>query len=53
MMRHSRIELTMNTYTDSRLLDTSTAVESVPLLRTLAPLLGTKLSASESIRVNY
>ena len=43
MMRHSRIELTMNTYTDSRLLDTATAVESVPLLRTLAPTLAPNL----------
>ena len=37
MMRHSRIELTMNTYTDSRLLDTASAVESMQLLRTVAP----------------
>ncbi len=37
MMRHSRIELTMNTYTDSRLLDTAAAVESIALFRTVAP----------------
>ncbi len=37
MMRHSRIELTMNTYTDSRLLDTAAAVESIGLFRTVAP----------------
>ncbi len=29
-MRHSNISLTMNTYTDARLLDTSAAVESLP-----------------------
>ena len=31
-MRHSNIGLTMNTYTDARLLDTSAAVESLPSL---------------------
>ncbi len=31
-MRHSNISLTMNTYTDARLLDTSAAVESLPSL---------------------
>jgi len=36
-MRHSNISLTMNTYTDTRLLDTASAVESIQLLRTLAP----------------
>ena len=36
-MRHSNISLTMNTYTDSRLLDTASAVESMQLLRNLAP----------------
>ena len=36
-MRHSNISLTMNTYTDSRLLDTAAAVESMGLLRKLAP----------------
>ena len=36
-MRHSNISLTMNTYVDSRLLDTASAIESIPLLRTLAP----------------
>jgi integrase len=36
-MRHSNISLTMNTYTDSRLLDIASAVESIQLLRTLAP----------------
>jgi len=36
-MRHSNISLTMNTYTDSRLLDTAAAVESISVLRTLAP----------------
>ncbi|WP_246106110.1 tyrosine-type recombinase/integrase [Rosistilla ulvae] len=30
VMRHSRIELTMNTYTDERLLETSAAVEHLP-----------------------
>jgi len=32
-MRHSDIMLTMNTYTDARLLDTAAAVESLPMLR--------------------
>jgi len=32
-MRHSNISLTMGTYTDSRLLDTAAAVESLPMLR--------------------
>ena len=36
-MRHSNISLTMNTYTDSRLLDIASAVESIQLFRTLAP----------------
>ncbi len=39
-MRHSNISLTMNTYTDARLLDTSAAVASLPdlpLARTVAP----------------
>ena len=39
-MRHSNISLTMNTYTDARLLDTAAAVESLPnlpLSRTVAP----------------
>ena len=31
-MRHSNISLTMNTYTDARLLDTSAAVELLPSL---------------------
>ena len=31
-MRHSDISLTMNTYTDSNLLDTAAAVESLPIL---------------------
>ena len=31
-MRHSNISLTMNTYTDARLLDTAAAVESLPNL---------------------
>ena len=31
-MRHSDIALTMNTYTDARLLDTAEAVESLPSL---------------------
>lgn len=35
-MRHSDIKLTMNTYTDARLLDTASAVESLPNLP-LAP----------------
>ena len=39
-MRHSNISLTMNTYTDARLLDTSAAVESLPSLP-LAPRLVT------------
>ena len=43
-MRHSDIKLTMNTYTDSRLLDTAEAVESLPIVRgkaarQLAPML--------------
>jgi hypothetical protein len=33
MMRHSKLELTMNTYTDARLLDTASAIESVNILR--------------------
>ncbi|WP_231691244.1 site-specific integrase [Aureliella helgolandensis] len=36
-MRHSNISLTMNVYTDARLLDTASAVESLDLLRTVAP----------------
>ena len=39
-MRHSNISLTMNTYTDARLLDTASAVESLPnlpLSRNVAP----------------
>ncbi len=36
-MRHSNIALTMGTYTDARLLDTAQAVESLPMMRTLAP----------------
>lgn len=32
-MRHSNISLTMNTYTDARLLDTAAAIESIGLLR--------------------
>ena len=44
LMRHSNINLTMNTYTDSRLLDKASAIESIDILRpelapTLAPLL--------------
>ena len=43
-MRHSDISLTMNTYTDARLLDTAAAVEALPIarktdLRELAPTL--------------
>jgi hypothetical protein len=34
-IRHSKIELTMNTYTDAKLLDTSAAVESLPDLPSL------------------
>ncbi len=36
-MRHSDIQLTMGTYTDARLLDTQSAVESIPVLRPVAP----------------
>ena len=36
-MRHSNISLTMNTYTDSKLLDVASAVESIDALRTVAP----------------
>lgn len=36
-MRHSSLALTMGTYTDARLLDTAGAVESIGLLRTVAP----------------
>ncbi len=32
-MRHSKLELTMTTYTDTRLLDTAGAIESLPVLR--------------------
>ncbi|WP_145304505.1 tyrosine-type recombinase/integrase [Crateriforma conspicua] len=32
-MRHSKLELTMTTYTDARLLDTAGAVESLPIVR--------------------
>lgn len=35
-MRHSDLKLTMNTYTDARLVDTASAVESLPNLP-LAP----------------
>jgi len=34
-MRHSNISLTMGTYTDARLLDTSEAIESLPIFRNL------------------
>ena len=36
-MRHSDIALTMNTYTDARLLDTAEAVEALPIARDGAP----------------
>ena len=36
-MRHSDIALTMNTYTDARLLDTAEAVEALPIARDDAP----------------
>ena len=36
-MRHSDITLTMNTYTDARLLDTAEAVEALPIAREDAP----------------
>ncbi len=32
-MRHSNISLTMGTYTDARLLDTSEAIEALPIIR--------------------
>ncbi|MGB0598249.1 MAG: tyrosine-type recombinase/integrase [Rubripirellula sp.] len=41
-MRHSDIDLTMNTYTDASLLDTNEAIESLPIVRDqkeLAPML--------------
>ena len=38
-MRHSSIDLTMNTYTDPRMLDVQGAVESLPELSWLAPTL--------------
>ena len=38
-MRHSSIDLTMNTYTDPRMLDVQGAVETLPELSWLAPLL--------------
>ncbi len=40
-MRHSKLDLTMNVYTDSRLLDTASAVEALPnlpLSRPVAPM---------------
>jgi len=37
-MRHSDISLTMNTYTDARLLDTADAIESLGILRESDPL---------------
>ncbi len=33
-MRHSNIALTMETYTDARLLDTAEAIEALPMIRT-------------------
>jgi hypothetical protein len=36
-MRHSNISLTMNTYTDARLLDTATAIESMTVLKHCRP----------------
>jgi len=36
-MRHSDISLTMNTYTDARLLDTAEAIESLGIVRESAP----------------
>jgi len=38
-MRHSSIDLTMNVYTDPRMLDVQGAVESLPELSSLAPML--------------
>ncbi|MBU6385128.1 MAG: site-specific integrase [Planctomycetes bacterium] len=59
-MRHSDISLTMNTYTDARLLDTAEAIESLGIVResaprTLAPALapnGYQTSQNESISVH-
>ena len=59
-MRHSDISLTMNTYTDARLLDTAEAIESLGIVResaprTLAPTLapnGYQTSQNESISVH-
>ncbi|WP_144060211.1 tyrosine-type recombinase/integrase [Rhodopirellula sallentina] len=47
-MRHSDIALTMNTYTDARLLDTAEAVEALPIARdadprTVAPMVAPNL----------
>lgn len=36
-MRHSKIDLTMNVYTDPRLLDIGAAIESLPELQLDAP----------------
>ncbi len=36
-MRHSDIKLTMGTYVDARLLDTASAIESLSVLRSVAP----------------
>ncbi len=44
-MRHSDISLTMNTYTDERLLETSAAVERLPHL----PLVKTSIDSDSSV----
>lgn len=46
-MRHSSIDLTMNTYTDPRMLDVQKAVETLPEFSWLAPLLA--LDAGQTI----
>lgn len=52
LMRHSKIELTMNTYTDSRLLDSAGAIESLGLLRTVAPTVAPATAQTSQILSN-
>ncbi len=49
-MRHSDIKLTMGTYTDARLLDTASAIESLTVLRTVAPTVAPDSAAKGQIQ---
>ncbi len=51
-MRHSNISLTMGTYTDARLLDTSEAIETLPIFRNLAALRTLALTLAPTLAPN-